>query len=113
VSINRERCESNRLDIGPLSGFIPSNSIVQYCNLVMAQRGNEYTSSTGGSATSAGATVVFPPNAFVTATGYHIGTVNITSKHLATTDPNFGELIPGGDLMAEDTTGNSVKSVME
>ena len=96
------------------SGFIPSNSKVQYCNLVMPQKAaaTSIQSSVGGSATSAGATVVFPPNAFVTATGLaYNGTVNVTSKHLATTDPNFGALIPGGDLMAEDTTGNSVKLI--
>ncbi|MBK7967254.1 MAG: carboxypeptidase regulatory-like domain-containing protein [Bacteroidetes bacterium] len=96
------------------SGFIPRNSTVQYCNLVMPQKAaaTSLQSSTGGSVTSAGATVVFPPNAIVTATGLPFnGTVNITSKHLATTDPNFGALIPGGDLMAEDNAGTSVKLI--
>lgn len=117
VSVNKSRAIVKATKTGywnRSSGFIPSNSTVQYCNLVMAQKAaaTSIQSSTGGSATSAGATVVFPPNAFVTATGLpYSGTVNITSKHLATTDPNFGELIPGGDLMAEDTTGNSVKLI--
>lgn len=95
-------------------GFIPSKSTVQYCNLVMPQKAvaTSIQSTTGGSVTSTGATVVFPSNAFVTATGLpYNGTVNITSKHLATTDPNFGEMIPGGDLMAEDSASNSVKLI--
>jgi hypothetical protein len=114
VSVNKSRAVVKATKTGywnRSSGFIPSNSTVQYCNLVMAQKAaaTSIQSSTGGSATSAGATVVFPPNAFVTATGLpYSGTVNITSKHLATTDPNFGELIPGGDLMAEDNASNSV-----
>lgn len=96
------------------SGFIPSNSTVQYCNFVMPQKAaaTSIQSSTGGSVSSAGATVVFPANAFVTATGLpYNGTVNITSKHLPTSDPNFGTLIPGGDLMAEDSASNSVKLI--
>ncbi len=96
------------------SGFIPSNSTVQYCNLVMPQKAaaSSIQSSVGGSVTSAGATVVFPVNAFVTSTGMtYNGTVNITSKHLPTSDPNFGALIPGGDLMAEDNASNSVKLI--
>ena len=96
------------------SGFIPSNSTVQYCNFVMPQNTilMGVQGSTGGSISNLGATIVFPPNAFVNSTGVLFsGTVFIASKHLATTDPNFKALIPGGDLMAEDTTGNSVKLV--
>ncbi|MFN0188414.1 MAG: carboxypeptidase-like regulatory domain-containing protein [Bacteroidia bacterium] len=96
------------------SGFIPSNSTVQYCNLVMPQKAaaTSIQSVTGGSVSSAGATVTFPVNAFVTSTGMaYNGTVNITSKHLPTSDPNFGALIPGGDLMAEDNASNSVKLI--
>ena len=117
ASVNKSRAVVKATKTGywnRSSGFIPSNSTVQYCNLVMPQKAaaTSIQSATGGSVSSAGATVFFPVNAFVTATGLpYNGTVNITSKHLPTSDPNFGALIPGGDLMAEDTTGNSVKLI--
>ncbi|MFN0188415.1 MAG: carboxypeptidase-like regulatory domain-containing protein [Bacteroidia bacterium] len=117
ASVNKSRAVVKATKTGYWNrsiGFIPSNSTVQYCNFVMPQKAaaTSIQSATSGSVSSAGATVVFPPNAFVTATGLpYNGTVNITSKHLPTSDPNFGALIPGGDLMAEDTTGNSVKLI--
>ncbi|MBK9636993.1 MAG: carboxypeptidase regulatory-like domain-containing protein [Bacteroidetes bacterium] len=117
VSVNKSRAVVKATKAGywnRSSGFIPRNSTVQYCNLVMPQKAaaTSIQSSTGGSVTNAGATVVFPANAFVTATGLpYNGPVNITSKHLTTSDPNFGALIPGGDLMAEDSASNSVKLI--
>lgn len=92
-------------------GFIPSNSTVQYCNMVMPRKAapTSIQSSAGGTVTNTGATITFPSNAFVNAAGMlYNGVVNITSRHLPTTDPNFDELIPGGDLMAENNSGSSV-----
>ncbi len=93
-------------------GFIPNTGSIQYCNIVMPQKINSpaIQSATGGTITSSGATLTFPPNAFVTATGStYSGMVTVTAKHLPVNDPNFGTLIPGGDLMAESTSGDIVK----
>ncbi|MBK9318515.1 MAG: carboxypeptidase regulatory-like domain-containing protein [Bacteroidetes bacterium] len=93
-------------------GFIPNTGVIQYCNIVMPQKINSpaIQSATGGTITSSGATLTFPPNAFVTATGStYSGMVTVTAKHLPVNDPNFGTLIPGGDLMAESTSGDIVK----
>lgn len=93
-------------------GFIPNTGSIQYCNIVMPQKINSpaIQSAIGGTITSSGATLTFPPNAFVTATGStYSGMVTVTAKHLPVNDPNFGALIPGGDLMAESTSGDIVK----
>lgn len=93
-------------------GFIPNTGVIQYCNFVMPQKINSpaIQSATGGTITSSGATLTFSPNAFVTSTGSNYsGLVTVTAKHLPVNDPNFGTLIPGGDLMAESTSGDIVK----
>lgn len=114
ASVNKSRAVVKATKNGYWSrscGFIPSNSTVQYCNMVMPLKAIPVSiqSSTGGIVTNAGATINFPSNAFVNAAGVpYNGIVNIYSKHLPTSDPNFGALIPGGDLMAEDNSGSSV-----
>src|SRR6187401_1940017 len=57
-----------------------------------------------------GASVLFPSNAFVIAgtTTPYTGNVSISSKLLATDDPNFSKMIPGGDLLGNDLSGNDV-----
>ncbi len=117
ASVNKSRAVVKATKTGywnRSSGFIPSNSKVQYCNFVMPTKSPAafVSSSAGGTVSNTGATVFFPPNAFVNAAGMPFsGNVLVITKHLTTTNPNFGNLVQGTDLMAEDSVGGSVKLV--
>ncbi|MBK7888854.1 MAG: carboxypeptidase regulatory-like domain-containing protein [Bacteroidetes bacterium] len=115
VSVNKTRAVVKATKSGYWDravGFIPNTGAIQYCNFVMPLKTNSpaFQSATGGTLTISGATLIFPPNAFVTSSGStYSGMVTVTAKHLPVNDPNFGALIPGGDLMAESTSGDIVK----
>jgi hypothetical protein len=68
---------------------------------------NTVSGTAGGIIQSGNSIISFPANAFTTESGAtYSGQVYIAFKDLPTTDPNFGGLTPGTDLLAEDINGD-------
>lgn len=87
----------------------PSNG--NYLELYLFKDDKSYSVSgtAGGTVSlSAGSTIIFPANAFVSSTGSpYTGTVKITAHEIQTGFSDFGRIIPGGDLMAIDSANES------
>ncbi|HOZ82642.1 MAG TPA: hypothetical protein PLU85_09280 [Bacteroidia bacterium] len=92
--------------------FRPTDSSGQYVKLMLLNNvPNKTVSGVNGGTVSLpnGATIEFQPNSFTTANGTaYTGTVNIYLKHLSPDDTDFSMMMPGGDMLAKDTTGKIV-----
>ena len=97
--------------IDRVQALIPRPGKVSYVRIVMAleQLPQNIVSSTGGTVTmNGGASVLFPANSFVTQGNSlpYSGAVQVSARLLAVDDPNFSEMIPGGDLAGKNLSGN-------
>ncbi len=92
--------------------FIPSTTSVNYLKLMLQYRNSSGTFNGASSQTinlTDGSQVQFQANSIVTSAGAaYTGTVTVTLKHLSESNPDFGFLIPGGDLAGKNTAGQDV-----
>jgi hypothetical protein len=89
--------------------IIPEPGIQSYANLYLFADDQSFVFNSVAGATmtlNGNSQIVFPPNAFVTETGMNYsGTVKVSGYQIDTDDPDFSDLIPGGDLLAENMNG--------
>lgn len=78
-------------------------------NIVLLKKGpiNVVDGSTGGSiVTNNNGSLIFPADAFETSDGQpYTGFVKVYSKHLSPDAANFSIVVPGGDLISENSNG--------
>ncbi len=115
VMVNKERCIVQFSKPGFFNrthAFIATINSVNYVRIVLMSNAETHTlqASAGGTITLANnASVQFAPNSFVTTSGSsYSGTVRLTVKHLSPDAPNFGFMIPGGDLAGRNLTNEDV-----
>ncbi|MBL0339629.1 MAG: hypothetical protein IPP71_01190 [Bacteroidetes bacterium] len=93
-------------------GGIPKEGGINFVRITLLAEGtpNFISSISGGTVTTSdGTKVIFPPNAFVTATGIpFVGLASIYIRHLSPTNINFSSSIPGSDLAALNSGGELV-----
>ncbi len=115
IGVNKDRCIVHFAKAGFFNrahAFIPTINSVNYLKIVLTSNAQTHSlSSTVGGTISLPdqSSVQFQPNSFVTSVGTpYNGIVNIALKHLSPDDPNFGFIIPGGDLAARDASDKEV-----
>lgn len=86
--------------------IVPKSGAILYADIFLFDDHQSYSfnSSSGYTVSLNGdSEIIFPADAFVTASGTpYSGAVKVTAHAIYTDNPDFGKIIPGGDLLARD-----------